>query len=379
MDCQQTKREAKTVSFLLPGRGSVPVGGYRVVYEYANGLANRGWNIRIFHPYLLKEEDIDELRSSVFLRVRGWLGHKRRLLTGNYRPDNWFKVSPGIDLICTQTPQVCLMKPSDVWVATYWYTAKWVSKYSGARIYLIQHLETWDAPEAAVMATWKLPLRKVVISRWLQDVAIGLGELATYVPNGLNFQAFGSDNPPERRDPFLVSMLYHKSDWKGSADGLKALHQAKSRIPDLKAIIFSIFPPPPDLPNWVEYHQNPPQGKLREIYNRAAIFLSPSWTEGWPLPPAEALQCAAALAATDIGGHREYAHHGETALLSPPKEPGALAENVVTLMENQDLRIRLARQGHAYIKQFTWDRAVTSFEFVLDEALVGHLSKSKYW
>lgn len=366
------EHETRTVAFLLPGSGFFPVGGFKVAYEYANALADRGWQVRLVHPCILTMEEIESVRASFPRRARRWLGYQRKNFTGSYRPDRWFDVSPNVELLCTKTPDARYMPPSDVFVATFWYTAKWVAKYPAAGVYLIQHLETFGGPAADVMATWKLPLRKVVISRWLQDVAQRLGEPSWYIPNGLNFGAFGMDVAPEERDPQTVAMLYHRSDWKGSSDGLKALEIARERVPDLRAQVFGLWPCPPHLPSWVEYHQNPPQRKLREIYNRAAIFLSPSWAEGWPLPPAEALQCAAALAVTDIGGHREYAVHGETALLSPPKDPDALAANVLRLIEDQPLRLRLARQGHLHIQQFTWARAVTSFESVLSEALLSH-------
>jgi glycosyltransferase involved in cell wall biosynthesis len=364
--------KSRTVTFLQPGSGTWPNGGARVVYEYANGLAQRGWQVRVVHPYLLSSEQIDQAGASFIHRGRRWLGYQRRRT--NYRPDRWFDVDPKVQLLWTKTPYACLLPASDIWVATYWYTAKWVASYSGRRVYLIQHLETWAGPEADVLATWKLPLRKIVISRWLEDVAHNLGESADYIPNGLNFQVFGLDIPPEDRDPHTVAMMYHASDWKGSADGLVALRKAKVRVPMLKAHIFGVSSPPPDFPSWAEYHRNPPQRKLREIYNRAAIFLSPSWTEGWPLPPAEAQQCGAALVATDIGGHREYARHEENALLSQPKDADALAANAVRLLGDQELRLRLALQGHDNIQQFTWNRAVTRFASVLENELSHHTS-----
>lgn len=92
--------------------------------------------------------------------------------------------------------------------------------------------------------------------------------------------------------------------------------------------------------------------------------MSPSWTEAWGLHPTEALQCGAALAATDNGVRREYVHHEETALVSPP-----LAASILRLTQGQELRLRLAHQGHRFVQQFTWDRAVASFESVLEEAL----------
>jgi glycosyltransferase involved in cell wall biosynthesis len=363
--------QGRTVTFLSPGSGTVPTGGSKVMYEYANGLADRGWRVRIVHPRILSHVEIETTRASFSISARRWLGLQRARLTGNYKPNRWFQVRPNVELLCTKTLEADCLPPSDAWVATYWYTAKWAATYPGIRLYLIQHLETWCGPEAEVMATWKLPLRKVVISRWLENVAQGLGESSDYVPNGLNFKSFGIDVAPEARNPNTLAMLYHHSDWKGSAQGLAALNKVKQIAPDLKAILFGVPAPPSDLPNWIEYHQNPPQRTLREIYNRAAIFISPSWAEGWALPPAEALQCGAALVATDIGGHREYSCQEETALLSPPKDPDALAANIVRLLGNPELRIRLARQGNRHIQQFTWERAVTSFESVLEDALAG--------
>ena len=359
----------KTVTFLSPGGGKVPTGGSKVAYEYANGLADRGWNVQIVHPCILSYEEIEAVRATFFLRTRRWLGYQRRQITGDYRPDRWFKMRPNVKLLCTKTLETRHLPPSDAWVATYWYTAKWAATYPGARLYLIQHLETWCGPEAEVMATWKMPFHKIVISRWLEDVARSLGESSDYIPNGLNFEAFGQDVPAEERDPQAVAMLYHHSDWKGSADGLAAMQQAKAKLPGLKAQLFGVPARPSDLPDWIEYFQNPPQRTLRGIYNRAAIFLSPSWAEGWPLPPAESLQCGAALACTDIGGHREYALNGETALLSPAKNPDALAGNLLRYLGDQELRLRLARQGHEYIQQFTWERALNSFEAVVKRAL----------
>jgi glycosyltransferase involved in cell wall biosynthesis len=78
---------------------------------------------------------------------------------------------------------------------------------------------------------------------------------------------------------------------------------------------------------------------LRELYNRASIFVAPSRTEGWGLTGCEALLCGAALVATDIDGHREFAFDGQTALTSPARSPERLAENVNRLLKDPQLRI----------------------------------------
>jgi glycosyltransferase involved in cell wall biosynthesis len=87
------------------------------------------------------------------------------------------------------------------------------------------------------------------------------------------------------------------------------------------------------------------------------------------LPSCEALLCGCALVATDVGGHREFARNGETALLSPPRDPAALAHNLTTLLRNRALRLQLAAQGHAFVQRFTWERATDGLETVFKTAL----------
>jgi glycosyltransferase involved in cell wall biosynthesis len=75
------------------------------------------------------------------------------------------------------------------------------------------------------------------------------------------------------------------------------------------------------------------------------------------------------LVSTDNGGVREYAEHEVTALLSPPKNPEALAQNIVRLLENDDLRIRIAKAGHERIQQFTWERSTDLLEQFLKDII----------
>ena len=60
---------------------------------------------------------------------------------------------------------------------------------------------------------------------------------------------------------------------------------------------------------------------------------------------------------TDCGGNREYAEHEVTALLSPPRDPEALARNVLRLLDDDSLRQRLARAGYERIQEFTWEKS----------------------
>ena len=252
-----------------------------------------------------------------------------------------------------------LLQKADAYVATWWQTAELLASWrelKGERLYLIQHFEVWGGPEDEVRATWRAPLKKIVIAKWLRDIAHEEGQEAYYIPNGLDFDKFGCDIPIRNRSPFSVAMLFHDYDWKGSPDGLGALKTVKAIFPGLKVELFGVPDKPASLPDWITYHQKPSQKMLRAVYNRAAIFLAPSWAEGWGLPPSEAMTCGAAVVATDIGGHREFCLEGQTALLAPAKSPEALAKQIIRLMDDNEMRIQIAEQGNKFIQQFTWDR-----------------------
>jgi glycosyltransferase involved in cell wall biosynthesis len=130
-----------------------------------------------------------------------------------------------------------------------------------------------------------------------------------------------------------------------------------------------------DIPNWIQYHQNPPQDILvRDIYNEGTVYLAASLTEGWPLPPAEAMACGCAFVGTDSGGCRDYAKHGITALLSPPGDRDALLTNLCRIIDDRSLAAEIQESGTAFIQKFTWDRSGSMLEaYLVDHSVANAL------
>jgi glycosyltransferase involved in cell wall biosynthesis len=257
---------------------------------------------------------------------------------------------------------------ADAVFATFWKSAALVDRLppaKGEHCYLIQHWETWgpDANDDLVGASWKLPLHKVVISRWLYEKGLTLGvDDMIHIPNALDHQQFYLSSSPEER-PLSVVALNHQFDWKGTADALVALQMLHESHPKVKLSLFGTGPKPDGLPSWIDYYENPSQSALvRDVYNAHAIYLGASWAEGWALPPAEAMACGCAFVGTDSGGCRDYAINEETALLSAPKDPSALYRNLVRLIEDPQLLRRIQQRGTEYIRSFTWERSGRAME-----------------
>jgi glycosyltransferase involved in cell wall biosynthesis len=354
------------ITFVLPHIAFYPMGGYKIIYQYANELCKKGHLVNLVHtarvdPNLDKLDKIKKYTKYLFVKLN----------LPRYR-NSWFNFRIGINFIWVPSLKDEYISNADIVVATAWNTATWVNNYSdvkGKKFYFIQSFETWWGSEKEVNETWKMDLHKIVVAKWLKDLAISLNESAEYVPNGFDMSEFNIEINPSERDPFSVLMLYHDLKVKGTTFGLEALVKYKSIKDNLNVTLFGSFPRPIDLPSWIHYYQSPITNKIKRIYNKNAIFISPSLLEGFPLPPAEAMLCGCAVLASDIGGHREYCIPGKTAVLFPPKNVEKIIEGLDLLINDNALRIRLAKDGHEFIKQFTIEDSCDILEDIFRNAL----------
>ncbi len=353
------------ITFVLPCHARKPIGGVRIVYEYANRLADRHHDVTVVHAAAMEPWQY----ASRLRWAREWKVAATSLLDlsrGAPKRVLWQSIDHRVRMLYVPTLAAEHVPDGDVVIATSWRTAESVARYptsKGRPFYFVQHYETWDAPAARVDATWRAPMRKIVIAEWLEDEARRLGvDDVIRIPNGLDLSRFRVLRSIDSR-PHRVAMLWSSAPIKGGAAGVNALQLARRHVPDLEAVLFGVGARPTGLPSWIDYVRNPAQDVLiRDVYNGSAIYLCPSRGEGWHLPPAEALACGCALVSTDIGGVRDYARPGETALLAPVDDAEGLAAHIVTLCNDDGLRRELATAGRELINTFTWDRAVDAFE-----------------
>lgn len=358
----------KRIIFLLPGHGKGPVGGYKVVYEYANRLVDNGYNVDIIYPAYCFSNNKKIIYTAVrmFKAILIFLYYG---ITKKYSCKKWFSLNDGVNERWVWSLAHSL-PISDSYIATAMQTAIYLQNHneipSLKKIYLIQDFENWNGVTIQeVLNTYHFPFRKIVISKWIEKIVNDAGEKCVLIPNGFDFNYFRKTTEITSRNRFTVCMLYHLSERKGCNDGFRALNIVKLKYPNLKVNIFGVPPRPKDLPDWYHYYQQPNREIHNRLYNESAIFIGTSWSEGWGLTIGEAMICGAAIACTDTLGYKEMAIEGKTALISPIKNAEALAENIIYLIEHDDERYRIADAGNKYIKQFTWESAYKKFITVL--------------
>jgi glycosyltransferase involved in cell wall biosynthesis len=96
------------------------------------------------------------------------------------------------------------------------------------------------------------------------------------------------------------------------------------------------------------------------------LFVLPSLWEGLPLAVVEAMGVGLPVIATDVAGTPEAVESGRTGLLVPPGDPGALADAVLALHDDEELRGRLAGEGRRRAREeFGIDAVVDRYEEAL--------------
>lgn len=85
------------------------------------------------------------------------------------------------------------------------------------------------------------------------------------------------------------------------------------------------------------------------VLGAATLVVLPSYREGLPKVLLEASACGKALIATDVPGCREVVQHQKTGLLVPVRDPAALADAIVSLLTNQELRAAMGVSGREFV------------------------------
>jgi glycosyltransferase involved in cell wall biosynthesis len=103
-----------------------------------------------------------------------------------------------------------------------------------------------------------------------------------------------------------------------------------------------------------------PWQQLANSYRRASVFVMPSYYETFGISVIEAMAYGLPVVATNVGGLPEVVEDGVTGILVPPGNAKALADALVRLLRDPDLRARMGQAGRERVRaEFTVDRVVT--------------------
>ena len=112
--------------------------------------------------------------------------------------------------------------------------------------------------------------------------------------------------------------------------------------------------------------------ELPEYYAGSNVTVLPTYnnSEGFGMVLLEAGACGKPVVGTNIGGIPFVIDDNKTGLLVPPKDPKALAEAVIKILNNSELAKKMGENGYKKVKEnFTWEKQIKKTNDLLREII----------
>ena len=319
-------------------------GGIRVVFELANGLSGRGFDVEVW--------SLEDRPTWFDLRVP----------VRTYRNYD--------DLLLS------LRNVDAIKVATWWETAQvvWLASVNhGLPVYLIQEFETWFYPDdavarAAVVSSYRREFISVTEASYQQGELADIGVHATMIPNGYDESTFRELAEVERSADSVLA-LGRSFFQKNFAMTTRAWQSLGAQRPTLL-----LFGTEPDIlqDKRAEYHTRPSDAEVNVLYNRATVFVQTSLHEGFSLPLLEAMAAGCPVITTDSHGNRDFCVDDENCVIVSQNDSAELASAISSLLADPARRERLRSGGLQTARQHTWsvilDRVAAFYERVAADA-----------
>jgi glycosyltransferase involved in cell wall biosynthesis len=212
---------------------------------------------------------------------------------------------------------------------------------------------------------------------------IGSDARVQVVPMGVDTQRFHPENfnPKIKEDLNIEDVFLLAVGRFAEKKGFRYLIQAMPAIlkkkPEAKLVIIGFGPQEVELKkvvqklgleNAVRFVGSKAGAELAQYFATADIFIGPSVvtnsgdTEGQGVVFLEALASGTAVVASDVGGIKDIVRDRETGLLIPEKDPEAIAETTLALLDDRKLRDELAENGRKLAKrEYSWETIAERF------------------
>lgn len=176
----------------------------------------------------------------------------------------------------------------------------------------------------------------------------------------------------------FVGALTQWHNYKGLDVLLKSFPAVKSRIPDVKLLVVG------DGPMRTTYEELAKESNLQDsavfvgrvddsslpLYYAACdlvVLPSKDSSEGFGLVLLEAMASARAVIGSRVGGAIEVIEDGKNGMLVSPNDPMGLSRQIISLLENDELRAEIGANGRKFAELHDWNRVASEVERIYEE------------
>ena len=181
-------------------------------------------------------------------------------------------------------------------------------------------------------------------------------ERVFYVPHGIDVDYFrpAAKTEPVGRGLRCLFVGSHLRDFTTLARAAELLERW-GKNPRLSVVAPARFHPIFAGMDNAEVHSNVSDEKLLEFYQHSDILVLPVLSATANNSLLEAMACGLPIVSTDLPSVRDYVTD-ECSLLTPKGDSQALAEAILCLQEDEDLRRKMARASRSHSLHFSWQK-----------------------
>lgn len=285
----------------------------------------------------------------------------------------------------------CTEKPRDA------FYGQLLAKLTGAKCVIELHVKAEDWISKNVQWAMGQADALVGVSEFVAESIVAMGypaEKTFYSLNAIECDRWDPDTNgrPIRQefnieaDTPLLLTVSRLSYWKGHTELLKALAEVKKQTANFKLLIVGEDDPrahpghgsyTAELKELVDQLDLTKEviftGYRRDVQALMAacdMYTMPSFEEPFGMVFLEAMCMKKPVIALDNGGSREVVEHNKSGLLSAPQDIQQLAENILTLIHDPELRCNMGEYGRARAeKYFTPRRMAEDIEDIYRQIL----------
>ncbi len=111
-------------------------------------------------------------------------------------------------------------------------------------------------------------------------------------------------------------------------------------------------------------------------YLRCHVFVHPSIQDAFANVCLESMASRRSLVVSDAASMPELVRKAQSGLVVPPEDPAALADALVRLLEDEDLRRRYGEAGRSFAETMTWENSARRFIGLLEGLKTGSPARS---
>jgi glycosyltransferase involved in cell wall biosynthesis len=190
------------------------------------------------------------------------------------------------------------------------------------------------------------------------------------VGEGLNFKPL--EKPDEKTNFPVIMFAGRLKKAKRPDNAVEAFKMVKERVPNAELWIVGNGYLKEKLmrtvPKGTRFFTSSSNEERRNLIKKSWVLVNPSVREGFGLNVVEANALGVPSVAYNVSGLKDAIIDGKTGLLAIPGSTKALADSIVRILTDTNLRNKLSEEALAYSKNFDWNKVADEFMRVIRTA-----------